>query len=139
MGMLDDEDVRMVAYGKAYNLIWQEYWNNFPIKGLFEPSFTPRNAQLLRQKVSAIIFIPELKFDILEQAYLAINPVLNLEFDFQSIPAFSGLIKVMSALWRWCMDNFHVTCGRNSPFPPSSRHNFSYPYGNGHAQVGHFV
>lgn len=96
LGMLDHEDIRIVTYGKACKRAFQEYWGEFRLKGLFESSYTARNAESLRKKIAVIIFIPELKIEIevLKKSYFVVNPAFNVAFELQSLPAFSDMEEV---------------------------------------------
>ncbi|MDQ3777076.1 MAG: hypothetical protein M3461_23350 [Pseudomonadota bacterium] len=41
-GSIDDEDVRMAAFGRPRDPVWQEYWGKNRLLGLFEPAYKAR-------------------------------------------------------------------------------------------------
>lgn len=98
IGRLDDEDVRTTAYGKAKCAVFQEYWNGSQIMGLFQSEYTARNAEMLRQRVSGIVFIGELKPGAMNDAFLAVNPSYDAAEQICKLPIFSCLTNVEPAL-----------------------------------------
>jgi hypothetical protein len=96
-GMLDAEDIRIAAYGKARNPVWQEYWSGSRLMGLFEPNYRARNAEELRRKVAAIVFISELKPGVLDKSYFAVNPAFHAAEQLHRLPGFLRLKNVLPA------------------------------------------
>ncbi len=78
-GHLDDEDCRMVMWGKTIAPEFQEYWMGNRIQGLLEEDFNRRNADVFRERISGVIFVPEIKLDPLDGAYLALNNLRSKE------------------------------------------------------------
>ena len=97
-GMIDDEDVRIVAFGSAMNLDLQEFWNGKRLKGLFEVDFTARNSGELRKKISAIIFISKLKPGAPKNSYFVVNPAFEVAKQIKDVPLFQHLKYVGQAL-----------------------------------------
>ncbi|UCG55003.1 MAG: hypothetical protein JSV32_01955, partial [Dehalococcoidia bacterium] len=97
-GMLDEEDVRIVAFGLAKNPVWQEFWNGIRLKGLFEADFTARNSEELREKISVIIFLSELKPGALKNSYFVVNPAIDVARQTKQVPLFQHLKYVGQAL-----------------------------------------
>ena len=63
-GHFDDEDCRMVMYGKTANPLRQEKWlhnhQKSRILGLLEKENRKRNARDFREKITGVIFVPEI-------------------------------------------------------------------------------
>ncbi len=76
-GHFDDEDCRMVMFGKTNSPIWQETWlhehNKFRIKGLLEKEYDKRGAKQFREKITGVIFVPEISTALLKGAYISLN------------------------------------------------------------------
>ncbi len=97
-GMLDDEDVRMAAYGRARAPEFQEYWGDAQLRGLFDPEFGARHADTLRQGVGGIVFVPELEPGAWDRSYIALNPALPVQEQLKKMAGFSKLACVAPAL-----------------------------------------
>jgi hypothetical protein len=97
-GMLDDDDVRMTAYGKPRQREYQEYFSSLRLKGLFEEDFKARQAEPLRRKVSAVVFITELKPGALGESFLAVNTARDVAAVIKQLPIFGDLENVQPAL-----------------------------------------
>lgn len=78
-GHMDDEDCRMVMWGKTITPEFQEYWMGNRIQGLLEDDFDRRNAEVFRERISGVIFVPDIKVDIFDGAYLALNNLRSKE------------------------------------------------------------
>ena len=78
-GHIDDEDCRMVMWGKTITPEFQEYWEGNRIQGLLEESYDRRNASIFRERITGVIFVPEIKLNPLESAYLALNNLRSKE------------------------------------------------------------
>jgi hypothetical protein len=72
-GHIDDEDCRMVMWGKTITPEFQESWVGNRIQGLLEESYNRRNANIFRERITGVIFVPEIKLNPLDGAYLALN------------------------------------------------------------------
>lgn len=72
-GHMDDEDFRMVMWGKTITPEFQEYWEGNRIQGLLEKDYDRRNANIFRERITGVIFVPDIKLDPLDGAYLALN------------------------------------------------------------------
>jgi hypothetical protein len=77
-GHLDDEDCRMVMYGKTRTPAYQEYWRNnrgksSPVQGMLDDACELRGARSFRRKGTAVIFVPKLLPLLLSGAYVVLN------------------------------------------------------------------
>lgn len=72
-GHIDDEDCRMVMWGKTITPEFQEYWEGNRIQGLLEENYNRRNANIFRERITGVIFVPDIKLNPLDGAYLALN------------------------------------------------------------------
>lgn len=72
-GHMDDENCRMVMWGKTIIPEFQEYWMGNRIQGLLEQDYSRRNADIFRERITGVIFVPDIKLDPLDGAYLALN------------------------------------------------------------------
>jgi hypothetical protein len=76
-GHIDDEDCRMVMYGKTRSWVWQEHWldnqKRSRIKGLLEPALEKRGAEEFRRKITGVICVRQLSRELLQNAYVALN------------------------------------------------------------------
>lgn len=76
-GHLDDEDCRMVMFGKTNNPVWQEAWlhehRKSRILGLLEKELIKRDAKLFRERITSVIFVPEVSINPLKGAYISMN------------------------------------------------------------------
>jgi hypothetical protein len=72
-GHFDDEDARMVMFGKTNADWFQEYWDGERLKGLLEQILQKRESEEFRRKISAVIFVRERRIGFLYQSYLVIN------------------------------------------------------------------
>ncbi len=72
-GHFDPDDCRMVMYGKTKVPESQEFWENSPILGLLNPALTKKYAEDFRNKITAVIFIPKLETDLLNNGFLILN------------------------------------------------------------------
>ena len=72
-GRFDDEDCRMVLFGRTQNPYFQEYWSNSPIIGILNPENNRRGAKEFRERTTAVVFIPEKGIQLLDKAFLVLN------------------------------------------------------------------
>lgn len=75
-GMYDDDDCRMVMYGKTREPLNQQYWEGTSIFGILDDSNNKRGAKEFRDRVTAVIFIPEFPsnpLDLLNNAFIVPN------------------------------------------------------------------
>lgn len=72
-GNFDGEDCRMVMFGRTKNTILQEYWEGNPIRGLLESSNNCRGAEEFRERITAVIFVPEKSINLLDKAFIVFN------------------------------------------------------------------
>lgn len=72
-GHFDNEDCRMVMYGRTKINENQESWNNNPILGLLDPELRKKYADDLRSKITAVIFFPTISTGLLENGFLILN------------------------------------------------------------------
>jgi hypothetical protein len=72
-GQFDGEDCRMVLFGRTQNSYFQEYWNSKPIMGILNPDNNRRGAKEFRERITAVMFIPEKDVDLFDKAYLLMN------------------------------------------------------------------
>jgi len=96
-GMLDDEDVRITAYGRAMQQLFQDYFRGQRLKGLFEKDYMARQAQSLRRKISAIVFVRALKPEALEESFVAVNPARDVIELIKQLPIFGDIRNVCPA------------------------------------------
>jgi hypothetical protein len=81
-GNFTAEDCRMVVFGRTQEPYYQEYWDGKPVKGILNPGYHRRGAKEFKERVTAVIFIPEKKVEILDKAFLVLNvsrPVSHLQ------------------------------------------------------------
>jgi hypothetical protein len=70
----DDEDSRVVMYGKPRNPILTERWQGKRIMGLLEQAHEKKNSLDFRQKITAVVFIQKLQNkDLLNGAWIICN------------------------------------------------------------------
>jgi hypothetical protein len=69
----DAEDCRMVLFGRTQNPNFQEYWNGRPIIGILNPDNNSRGAKEFRERITAVVFIPEKDIQLLDNAFLLLN------------------------------------------------------------------
>lgn len=74
-GMFDRHDAGMAMYGYPGNPIWQEYWENKKLIGIWEQGYNQRGSKKFCENVSAVVFVPELKIDVLQNAMITLNPL----------------------------------------------------------------
>jgi len=79
-GMFDHHDLGMAMYGYPSNPIWREYWEGKKLIGMWEEGYDQRNSQDFCERVSGVIFVPEQKVELLEEALIAINPLINKKY-----------------------------------------------------------
>lgn len=96
-GMLDDEDVRIMAYGRAMQQLYQEYFRGQRLKGLFEEDYMARQAESLRRKISAVVLIRALKPEVLEESFVAVNPARDVVEMIKQLPVFGDIRNVRPA------------------------------------------
>ena len=72
-GHFDGEDCRMVLFGRTQNPYLQEYWNDRPIIGILNPDNNRRGVQEFRERISAVVFIPEKDIQLLDKAFILLN------------------------------------------------------------------
>ncbi len=96
-GHFDAEDCRMVLFGRTQNHYLQEYWNGKPIMGIFNPANNNRGAKEFRERITAVIFVPEKDIELHDEAFLILNEARSrshLEtfwLKLKGIPAFAKL------------------------------------------------
>ena len=64
----------MTAFGKSKQREYQEYFRETRITGLFAEDLWVRESEPFRRKISAVIFITDLKPGALNKSFVAINP-----------------------------------------------------------------
>lgn len=72
-GHFDGEDCRMVIFGRTQDPYLQEYWDNRPIQGILNPADHRRGAKQFRERITAVIFVPEKEVELLDKAFLVLN------------------------------------------------------------------
>lgn len=72
-GHFDGEDCRMVLFGRTTNPYFQEYWNDKPITGILNPDNNSRGAKEFRERITAVVFIPEKDIDLFDKSFLVMN------------------------------------------------------------------
>jgi hypothetical protein len=72
-GGFDGEDCRMVMFGRTNNPYLREHWRGNPILGTFDDSRDKRGASEFRERVTAVVFVPQIKVDLLNQAFVVPN------------------------------------------------------------------
>lgn len=72
-GHFDPDDCSMVMYGRTNVPEFQEFWGNYPILGLLNPSLRKKFADDFRTKITAVIFIPKLTPGLLQNSFLILN------------------------------------------------------------------
>lgn len=100
-GNFNDEDCRMVMYGKTINPIWQERWlskdGKSRILGLLEKENKKREARNFRGKITGVLFVPKISTTLLKGAYISLNIHRNNIYKerfrdtFLSMPPFQNL------------------------------------------------
>ena len=98
VGALDDEDVRMIAFGRAKQPHYQEYWDGLMFRGLFDHDFVARHAESLRRKLSAVVFVRKLEPNALARLLMACNSMRNNADPIRRLPIFSKVQDVKAAL-----------------------------------------
>lgn len=78
-GMLDCHDVAITMWGKPYASMWVERWDGERICGMLEDDYDQKRSDLLKSHISAVIFIPKLKWNPLNAAFVAFNNLLDHE------------------------------------------------------------
>lgn len=72
-GHFDGEDCRMVLFGRTQHPYLQEYWNGKPIMGILNPDNSKRGAKEFRERITAVVFVPEKDVNLLDKAFLVVN------------------------------------------------------------------
>ncbi|MGD0021600.1 MAG: hypothetical protein ABSC54_04795 [Smithellaceae bacterium] len=72
-GHFDDEDCRMVVFGKTKVPYLQEYWEGKLVKGILNPGDHRRGAKEFRERITAVIFVPKKEIELLDKAFLVLN------------------------------------------------------------------
>jgi hypothetical protein len=72
-GCFDGEDCRMVVFGKTSEPAFQEDWRGSQIRGILDPADDRRGAPEFRERITAVVFVPEKKVELLDQAFLVLN------------------------------------------------------------------
>jgi hypothetical protein len=72
-GHFDGEDSRMVFFGRTQNPYFQEYWSDKPIMGILNPDNNRRGAKEFRERITAVVFIPEKDVNLFDKAFLLMN------------------------------------------------------------------
>ena len=78
-GMFDHHDLGMAMYGYPGNPIWQEYWEGNKLIGMWEEGYNQRGSDKFCDRVSAVIFVPKQKKELLGEALAALNPLKSKE------------------------------------------------------------
>jgi len=82
-GNFDGEDCRMVMFGRTQNQLLQEYWEGTPIRGLLDEASDKRGGNEFRERVTSVIFIPEVSpetsLNILDKAFMVLNILRSKE------------------------------------------------------------
>jgi hypothetical protein len=97
VGILDEEDIRIAAYGQAAQPEFQEYWNGVELKGMFQPDFNFRHAERLRERLSAIVFLRKLEPGGLAHIFIASNPAKDVDDAVRQLPIFAHITSVKPA------------------------------------------
>lgn len=74
-GMFDHHDLRMTMYGYLGNPVWQEYWEGKKLIGMWEKGYSQRNSKDFCERISAVIFVPKQRVELLAEALTALNPL----------------------------------------------------------------
>lgn len=98
-GLLDDEDVRITMFGVSQNIIWQEYWGDERLKGMYETDYNFRGSDEFRVRVDAVIFLPKLEPNGLDNAMITLNP----EMDDEKKENFIDILKDIK-----CLENLNL-------------------------------
>jgi len=99
-GHFDDEDCRMVLFGRTQNPCFQQYWNGRPIMGILNPANNSRGAKEFRERTTAVMFVQEKDVQLHDKAFLLLNESRSqnhLEafwLKLKNIPAFAKLMPV---------------------------------------------
>lgn len=72
-GHFDPDDCRMVMYGRTRVPEFQEFWGYSPTLGLLNPSLKKKYADNFRTKITSVIFIPKLSYNLLQDGFLILN------------------------------------------------------------------
>jgi len=78
-GMFDHHDLGMAMYGYPGNPVWQEYWEDKKLIGMWEKGYNQRGSEEFCERVSSVIFVPKQKTELLEEALTALNPLKSKE------------------------------------------------------------
>lgn len=78
-GMFDHHDLCMAMYGHSYNPIWQEYWEGRKLIGMWEKGYNQRGSSEFCERISAVIFVPKQKVELLNDALTAINSLMSIK------------------------------------------------------------
>jgi hypothetical protein len=99
-GMLDQEDCRMLMFGRTRFAPAQEFWRGARVRGLLEETNTSRGATLLRERASAVILVTEIAWDPLPGSFLVLNNlrshthVAGLRGELRQLPPIATLVEV---------------------------------------------
>ena len=72
-GHFDPDDCHMVMYGRTKVPELQQFWGDSPILGLLNPLFGKKYADDFRTKMTAVIFVPKLDTNLLQNGFLILN------------------------------------------------------------------
>ena len=78
-GMFDHHDLGMTMYGYPGNPIWQEYWEDKKLIGMWEKGYNQRGSKEFCERLSSVIFVPKQKSELLGEALTALNPLKSKE------------------------------------------------------------
>ena len=78
-GHFDDEDCRMVMFGRTQNPYFQEFWNGRQIKGLLYHNNDSRGAKEFRNRITSVIFVSKTAPNLLDEAFLVLNELRSRE------------------------------------------------------------
>lgn len=74
-GMFDSDDLGVTMYGYPGNPAYQEFWDGNKLIGMWEEGYNQRGAEDFNNKISAVIFVPKQKIELLDKGLTALNPL----------------------------------------------------------------
>jgi hypothetical protein len=74
-GMFDRYDLTMAMYGHSAMPSFQEFWKGKKLIGMWEKGYNQRYSQEFCERISAVIFVPKQRLNLLEEALMALNPL----------------------------------------------------------------
>ena len=83
-GQYDEEDCRMVMFGRTQEPMLQERWEGSGLMGLLDERNVRRGASEFRERIDAVIFVPEVSPDtaanVLNDALIVMNTLRPSEY-----------------------------------------------------------